>query len=236
MARLGQYRGSWLAAGVLVLAATAWSQSAAPLKTEVLSARESSRLLFNQVKPDYPAVARTNYIEGQVQVELLVGPDGHVRKAHVLHGNAILAASALQAIHHWMYRPFLTGRGPTPFCTQVKVVFDLKLRSIDREHFPATPELDLQRRVTPPTALDRPAGSTGPSVRLHVLVGDDGRAMDSSLVSGPPALFETAQASVAQWRFQPARWGNMPVPWYLDIDVPLADDESTAASSAPRKP
>jgi len=237
MTRFGpQTRRGWLAAAILACAATASPQSAAPLPTEVLSARQSSRLLLNQVKPDYPAVAHANYIEGPVQMELTVGPDGRVRKAHVLHGNSILAASAIQAIRHWIYRPFVTDRGPTPFRTQVKVVFDLKIHSVDREHFPSSPELDLERQVIPPEALDRPAGSEGPALRLRVLVGEDGRAIDSSLLSGPAALFESAQARVAQWRFRPARWGNLTVPWYLDIDVPLADAESTAASTAPRKP
>lgn len=222
---------------MLAFGAIVWAQSVAPLQTEVLSSRDASRLLLNQVKPDYPAVAHTNYIEGQVQMELIVGADGRVRKAHVLHGHPLLAASALQAIHHWIYRPFVTAQGPTPFCTEVKVVFDLRQHSIDREHFPTTPELDLERRVTPPEALEKPAASpTEPSIRMRVLVGDDGRAIDSSLVSGPTALFESAQRSLAQWQFQPARWGNLAVPWYLEIDVPVPGAESTAASTAPRKP
>ena len=240
MASLGFHlRRACLGLGLLALAASAAAQSdTPPLEMEVLSAREATKLLVNQVKPDYPAVAHANYIEGQVQMELMVGPDGHVRKAHVLRGHPLLAASALKATHRWVYRPFTTAAGPRAFSTQVKVIFDLrKQRSLDREHFPAAPAQDLQRRVTLPEVLERPlAPRTAPSIRLHVLVGDDGRVIDSSLVSGPVALFQSAQNSVAQWQFQPARWGNLAVPWYLDIDVPVASPVPSTTSRLPERP
>jgi outer membrane biosynthesis protein TonB len=189
---------------------------------------------MSQVSPEYPAVAHTNYIQGPVQMELLVGSDGYVRKAHVLHGNPLLAASALKAVYHWIYRPCVTAQGPVPFRTQVKVVFDLRRRADD--HFPTTPERDLEERVTLPQLAENFARPSGPSVRLRVLVSADGRAMDSMLVSGSTSLFESAQESVAQWRFEPARWGNLAVPWYLDVDVPVKSDYRPQASAGPGTP
>ena len=231
-----QVRRSCVSLGLLALAATAAAQSDTTPGAGVLSARQATKLLVNQVKPDYPAVAHANYIEGQVQLELMVGPDGHVRKAHVLRGHPLLAAAALKATHRWVYRPWITASGPRPFSTQVKMVFDLHRQSdLAHQHFPTAPAQDLQQRVTLPQVLERPEAA-GTSVRLRVLVGDDGRAIDSSLLSGPVALFQSAQNSVAQWQFQPARWGNLAVPWYLDVDVSVAEAGVSTASTSPRRP
>jgi outer membrane biosynthesis protein TonB len=224
----------WTALLTVGLAAQGLAQSLAPVAPTVLDSREATRLLMSQVSPEYPAVAHTNYIQGPVQMELLVGSDGYVRKAHVLHGNPLLAASALKAVYHWIYRPCVTAQGPVPFRTQVKVVFDLRRRTDD--HFPTTPERDLEERVTLPQLAENFARPSGPSVRLRVLVSADGRAMDSMLVSGSTSLFESAQESVAQWRFEPARWGNLAVPWYLDVDVPVKSDYRPQASAGPGTP
>jgi len=196
----------------------------------VLDSRQATRLLLSQVSPEYPAVAHSNYIQGPVQIELFVASDGHVRMAHVLRGNALLAAAALKAVYHWAYRPCETAEGPVAFRTQVRVVFDL--RRDPNARYPVTPERDLAERVTEPQIARDFAPPSGPSVRLRVLVSDEGRAMDSMLVSGSSSLLASAQESVAKWRFQPARWGNLAVPWYLDVDVPVGPVYSSQASAA----
>ncbi len=211
-------------------AACAAAQSAAPVQPRVIDARQATRLLVNQSKPDYPAVAHDNYIQGQVQVELTVGADGHVRKAHVLHGHPLLAASALKSVRNWVYRPFVTPTGPTPFSTLVKVVFDLNPK--EHTEFPATPERDLERRIKLPEVAEQPADPPGgSSVRLRVLVGEDGRAIDATLVSGSVALMAAAQNNLARWKFQPARWGNMTIPWYLEVTVPAEGGFQSQASA-----
>jgi len=226
-----------LTIGLLLLSASAAPQGEPRQQTEILSAHEATQLLMHQIKPDYPPIAHANYIEGQVQMELMVDADGHVRRAHVLRGHPLLAASALKAIGHWVYRPFVTSNGPMAFSTQVKVVFDLRDLHRERSRFPSTPEQDLERQVRPPAVLERsPDPPRDALVRMRVLVGDDGLALDSSLVSGPVALFESARDRVRQWRFQPARWGNLPVPWYLDLDVPVGSQGPSRAAVEIPKP
>lgn len=225
------------AAGRAVLLAFWTAAILAPARAQVqptvLNSRQASRLLMSQIFPEYPAVAHTNYIQGNVQMELFVGSDGRVRRAHVLRGNALLAASALRAVYRWIYRPFMTAQGPMPFRTQVKVIFDLRRHDTDR--FPANPEQDLQERVTVPQVAENFDPPSSQSVRLRVLVSDEGRAMDSTLVSGSVSLLESAQENVAQWKFEPARWGNMAVPWYLDVDVPAGTLYHSQASLAAGK-
>lgn len=236
MARSGVLRSSiCLAFGLLLLPGTAAAQARARTETEVLSAHEATELLVSQVKPDYPPIAHANYIQGQVQMEVMIGPDGHVRRAHVLRGHPLLAASALKAIKRWVYRPFITPSGPASFSTQVKVVFDLRDVRRDRDRFPSAPDQDLERQVKPPAVISRSSASASASIRMRVLIGDDGHAIDSTLLSGPLAFFESAQDEVTQWRFQPARWGNLAVPWYLELDVPVdSQGPSRAAVEIPK--
>lgn len=186
----------------------------------VLDRRAASGLVLNQAKPEYPPVARVNYIQGHVRLQLAVRRDGRVGEAHVLRGHPILAASALKAIRRWIYRPFLTASGPAPFLTTVDVNFTLHTKKI--EHFPYEAERDLNRQVQPPALLEGPiSNGSMASVRLRVLVSDEGHVIDSHPVTGPPSHFEAARKTVERWAFRPARWGALPVPWYLDIDVPI---------------
>ena len=77
----------------------------------VLGAKEASRLLLNQVPPEYPALAKVNYIQGRVRVQLVISPGGTVARAHVLSGNPLLAAAVLNSVREWRYRPFVAMGG-----------------------------------------------------------------------------------------------------------------------------
>ena len=121
-----------------------------------------------------------------------------------------------------MYRPLKRGPQATEFSTFVDVRFALHGKKIDQ--MPPQPERDLDRQVRPPVLLRKPAGSwsTG-SVRMRVLVGAKGQTLDSEPLAGAPSHFAAARHQVEQWTFRPARWGNHPVPWYLDVDVSVPD-------------
>ena len=76
-------------------AARAQLDPSAPASPPVkLERKDAARLLLSKLKPEYPAVAKVNYIRGHVDIEIVVARDGRVVEAHVLHGNPILAASA----------------------------------------------------------------------------------------------------------------------------------------------
>lgn len=196
----------------------AQSDPAAPIE---LSRKAASKLLLTQVKPEYPPLARVNYIRGQVRMQVKVARSGRVSDAHVLYGHPFLAASALAAIRRWVYRPFVTRAGPTEFQTLVDVNFALRTSNV--EHMPPQPERDLTRQVRPPEVLVKPDQKSTASVHLRVLVGDAGEALDSTPLAGFVSGYEAARKQLEQWRFLPARWGNLVVPWYLDVDVPVED-------------
>lgn len=217
--------------GLLLVLVVAICSAGAPLAAQSETAAErpiqlnrkaASKLLMTQVTPEYPSIARVNYIRGQVRMLVMVGRTGKVSLAHVLQGHPFLAASALEAIHRWVYRPFVTASGPAEFLTVVDVNFTLRTTKADR--LPPDPDYDLTRQVHPPEALETPPNATD-YVRMRVLVNDGGHAIDATPLAGPPSLFQAARKRIEGWKFRPARWGNFRVPWYVDVSVPMEDVE-----------
>jgi hypothetical protein len=162
---------------------------------------------------------------------------GKVSFAHVLQGHPFLAASALEAIHKWVYQPLVTASGPAEFQTVVDVNFNL--RNIKADRLPPDADQDLTRQVRPPEAVETPLGATSADcVRMRVLVNDLGHAIDATPLTGRPSLFPAARQRIEGWEFRPARWGNFKVPWYLDVTVPIdgvepIEDKSESPSKAP---
>lgn len=207
-----------LALGCLSLACLAGAQSnSSRSDLVVLDRKTASNLVLTQFKPDYPALAKLNYIQGRVRMQLLVSGDGHVTEANVVEGHPFLAVAALNAVRQWVYRPFLGPTGPIPFVTIVEVNF--ALRNIQPDKLPPEPIKDLNRQVRPPHVLDKPSLQTH-LVHLRVLVSDEGEAIDVNPVDGFPSHYDAAMRLAGYFKFEPARWGSMTVPWYLDVDVP----------------
>ena len=185
----------------------------------VLNQENARDLLVIPVSPEYPPIAKINYIQGKVRLQVQVSQDGNVTRAHVLKGNAILAASVLEAVRKWRYRPFRTASGPAEFLTNVEVNFTLQSRKI--KAMPPHAEEDLSRQIRVPEIIGKPdAPLPSSSVRMRVLVNEEGRAVDSELLSGPASTLSEARQVVDGWTFRPAHWGTLAVPWYLEVDVP----------------
>ena len=187
----------------------------------VLNRKQATKLLISQLAPDYPPVAKVNYLVGQVQVQLTVDGEGKVANAHVLGGNAVLAASALKATRQWVYHPLVTPAGPSAFMTTVEVKFIMDYRDADLT--PQQAERDFLRSVKPPQVVrpeaDPPADDV---VHLHLLVNDQGEVDDLGISPMSGAQLEAAREALRGWTFHPARWGTLPIASYLDVDVPLS--------------
>lgn len=193
--------------------------------TEVLrlDRRTAKKLLLSQIKPSYPPLAKINYIGGNVRLLVTVDCEGKVEKIHVVQGHPFLAIAALDAIRRWVYRPFETTAGPAAFQTVVDVDFSLiGANRMAILNLPPSPDKFLARAIRPPqvASSEQIKGANG-SVRVRVLVSKKGRAVDFTLISGNPEEFRLAREAVAHWKFRPARWGNLDVPWYVDVSVPV---------------
>jgi TonB family protein len=185
-----------------------------------------------QPAPEYPAVARVNYVEGLVQIQITVNNHGNVSDAHVLKGNPVLATAALKAVSHWMYRPLATATGPAGFNTTVRLKFSLHHPGVQLS--PQQAERDFNRQVRPPQIVPPAHGSqTAGLVRMRLLVNDQGQVVDSDATRQDRAQFDAVSTNLRGWTFHPAHWGTMPIASYLDVDVPMGPASVARAAASP---
>lgn len=223
------FRYSFLLAVLLASAGLQGAEKAPQSHPPSLSDHTAAKLLIHIAKPVYPAIAKVNLIQGTVKLRIVVNRKGRVIAAHVIKGHALLAAAALKAVHKWVYRPYHSSGGATPFSTYVGISFELNPRKFQRRA-PSNPYAFLERQIHPPEVisqprLERPAARA----RFRVLLDSDGKVLDATPLetTGPDA--ELALKSLQHWKFRPARWGALAVPWYIIVEIPY---ESALAAQA----
>ena len=64
-----------------------------------------------------------------------------------------------------------------------------------------------------------------------MLLDRDGKVLDAGFASGQAVSIQKALNEVRQWTFEPARFGNVKVPWYLDVEVPLDSAAETTETT-----
>ena len=82
-------------------------------------------LLIHQVRPQYPAPARSAHIQGAVVLQATIGKDGTIQNLHLLSGHPLLTQAALEAVQQWRYRPYLLNNEPVEVDTTIQVNFTL---------------------------------------------------------------------------------------------------------------
>ncbi|HTV56127.1 MAG TPA: TonB family protein [Terriglobia bacterium] len=194
-----------------------------PTQLVRLDRHAAKKLLLRETKPSYPSLAKLNYIRGRVQLVATVDCQGRVTDIHVIRGHPFLAAAALKAIHRWIYRPFETGAGPAAFQTLITVNFSLIGQNFKVQNLPPEADKFLARGVSPPRLVSDQLTkiASGNNVRLRVLVSNKGHVVDSTLLSGSDEELAAARRIVARWKFHPAQWGHLDVPWYTEVSVPV---------------
>jgi TonB family protein len=182
----------------------------------VVDHKQAAGLIVAQPAPEYPAVAKINFIQGQVLLELVVSRAGRVARAHVLEGNALLAASALSAAAQWIYRPLSTPAGPSGFITTVKLKFTLD----DQQQLipPRKAEQDFLRQVKPPQMVQAPDAAPDDVVHMRLLVNEQGQVVDVEGTRMDKNQLQAEQGPLPGWTFRPAHWGSLPVPSYVEIE------------------
>jgi periplasmic protein TonB len=81
--------------------------------------------LVNQVKPNYPPLARQTRISGTVRLHAIIGKDGSVQSLQLESGHPLLVQAALDAVRQWRYQPTLLNGEPVEVDTTIDVVFSL---------------------------------------------------------------------------------------------------------------
>lgn len=206
-----------------------------------LSSGSAKKLILHKPEPEYPVLAKMNYIQGAVRLEFVIDESGSVSKIRVQKGHPFLAIPAIKAVQQWRYKPFELGGRAREARTSASVKFSLRrVFPRGRRNFkktyptPARAERDLISRVTPPSLISpryprvNKASNTAKnqrSIRVRVLLDKTGKIVDGRIVSTTIVNQSAILERMAQWKFKPAKFGTLPVPWYLEIDVPLEAKE-----------
>lgn len=190
-------------------------------RVEALDNKLATKLLIHVEKPKYPAIAKVNFIQGNVRLEITVNTEGHVVETHVIDGEPLLAVAAIGSVRKWLYRPYVFSGVPVSFTTVVVVRFALHPHT-PWGRFPTDPDAYLEKQVRPPEVIESPpADPSAASLRMKVLLDSKGEVLDATAESTRAAELELARKNLQFWKFRPARWGTLAVPWYIMVTVPL---------------
>jgi len=97
---------------------------ATPNRIKVGGAVQAASLV-EQVKPEYPPIAKSAHVAGTVVLHAIIAKDGSIEKLEYVSGPPLLMASAMSAVKEWKYRPTMLNGQPVEVDTTVQVVFSM---------------------------------------------------------------------------------------------------------------
>jgi TonB family protein len=113
-----------MGAGSIQKAATRQEDDSS-LVPEQSSPASPNSYVLERVDPQYPEAARVQRVQGPVELKVLVGTDGLVRKITTISGNPLLVSAATDAVRQWRFKPHETKGKIVEFETRVTVNFAL---------------------------------------------------------------------------------------------------------------
>ncbi len=90
-----------------------------------MSKKLSGGQILHRVEPVYPDQARSLRLEGSVILSAIIMENGTVRDVKVVEGSPVLAQSAVKAVKHWRYQPYV--RDGKPVKNETRITIDFKL-------------------------------------------------------------------------------------------------------------
>lgn len=82
--------------------------------------------ILKKVAPVYPADAKEAHVSGRVELRVVIGTDGAVHELHVVKAPwPSLVASAMWAVSHWQYKPYMLNGEPVEVETTINVIYTL---------------------------------------------------------------------------------------------------------------
>jgi TonB family protein len=128
-------------------------------------------MVVNKVAPIYPEQARKEGIQGNVQLLIHLSKEGDVESVQVISGQPLLAASAIEAVKQWKYKPYLMAGFPYKVETQVTVSFTLSDKSAEVVTGDGPgPVVNAPQGIFDASGVDGPAGPVPNRVRVSQAV------------------------------------------------------------------
>ncbi|HSR07634.1 MAG TPA: energy transducer TonB, partial [Bryobacteraceae bacterium] len=82
-------------------------------------------MLLHQVRPVYPAMARSARITGTVRMKAVIGTDGTIKNLTAISGHPMLVDAAMNAVRQWVYKPTVLDGVLMEVNTEIVVHFNL---------------------------------------------------------------------------------------------------------------
>jgi protein TonB len=81
--------------------------------------------VLHKAEPQYPPLAKAARVAGDVELECVVGVDGHIHEVKVRSGNPLLVHAAVDAAWQWVYTPSKLNGVPIEIVTILTFSFRL---------------------------------------------------------------------------------------------------------------
>lgn len=95
-------------------------------KIKYVPANVMEGYLLSAPRPQYPAQARIDHIEGQVALQAIISRGGAIRKLHAIKGPDSLRSAAVDAVRTWRYKPYSVDGQAQDVATTIYVDFTLR--------------------------------------------------------------------------------------------------------------
>jgi TonB family protein len=82
--------------------------------------------LISHSEPFYPAEARKQHLEGNVELQARVGRTGQIINVIPVSGPRLLSSAAMAAVREWRYEPTFVNGDPAETLAEITVVFRLR--------------------------------------------------------------------------------------------------------------
>jgi protein TonB len=111
-----------VAAALLVLSASVPLRAEDPMK---VSRSDAMSAATSKPQPAYPVIAKQLRVEGEVQVQIVIGEEGKVEGATAVAGNPILTKAAIDTVKDWKFTPFKNDGKSVKAQTVLSFVFKM---------------------------------------------------------------------------------------------------------------
>lgn len=106
---------------VMLCAGQAFTQDAPRRITQT----EAIKSALSKPQPEYPPIAHQLKVEGRVDLEVSIAPDGTVENVKILTGDATLTGAAVNALKRWRFEPFAVDGKPGRAVAVISFTFKL---------------------------------------------------------------------------------------------------------------
>ena len=198
----------------------------------------------------YPNDAKAVHVQGAVVMRAVISKTGTIESLNVISGPEMLRASAIDAVNHWTYKPYLLNGEPVEVETTITVNYTFGngystgvaqhlSEAEDSAPMVATPPRNpirvsggvasgmLAFKVDPVYPQEAKAAGVQGVVVLHAVISNTGTIQALQVVSGPPELATSAMEAVRQWKYKPYLLNGEPTAVETTININYTFGDTT---------